>query len=197
MPTAEKRCGDFVEGCRAHGDREFLVLDDRRITHDQFVDLVAAESAALSADHGISKGDRVGILAANSPDWVIAYFALVSSGAIVALYNGWWTPDEIVYATELTTPKLILGDDKRLARVPDSVSAPLVDMDSERQRLQRDAGAHQFPTVELAEDDPVSIFFTSGTTGRSKGATASHRGLVGFVRDPDAERRGQDDASRS
>lgn len=181
LANRRKTLRDFVEGCRAHGDREFLVLDDRRITHDQFVDLVAAESAALSADHGISKGDRIGILAANSPDWVIAYFALVSSGAIVALYNGWWTPDEIVHATELTTPKLILGDDKRLARVPDSVSAPLVDMDSERPRLQRDVGAYQFPTVELAEDDPVSIFFTSGTTGRSKGATASHRGLVGFV----------------
>ena len=40
---------------------------------------------------------------------------------------------------------------------------------------------HQLPTVELTEDDPVSIFFTSGTTGRSKGATANHRGLVGFV----------------
>ena len=181
LANRRKSLRDFVEGCRAHGDREFLVLDDRRITHDQFVDLVAAEAAALSADHGISKGDRVGILAANSPDWVVAYFALVSSGAIVALYNGWWTPDEIVHATELTTPKLILGDEKRLARVPDSVSAPLVDMDSERPRLQRDVGAHEMPTVELAEDDPVSIFFTSGTTGRAKGATASHRGLVGFV----------------
>ena len=172
---------DFVEGCRAHGDAEFLVLDERRITHDHFVDLVAAEAAALNADHGITRGDRVGILAANSPDWVIAYFALVSSGAIVALYNGWWTPDEIVHASELTTPKLILGDEKRLARVPDSLSVPLIDMDAERERLQRDLGAHQLPTDELAEDDPVSIFFTSGTTGRCKGATASHRGLVGFV----------------
>ncbi|MDE0066525.1 MAG: class I adenylate-forming enzyme family protein [Acidimicrobiaceae bacterium] len=181
LTNRRKSLRDLVEGCRAHGDREFLVLGDRRISHDQFVDLVAAEAVALSADHGVAKGDCVGILAANSPDWVIAYFALVSSGAIVALYNGWWTPDEIVHATELTTPKLILGDEKRLARVPESVSAPLIDIDAERERLQRDAGAHQLPTVELAEDDPVSIFFTSGTTGRAKGATASHRGLVGFV----------------
>ncbi|MDE0607804.1 MAG: class I adenylate-forming enzyme family protein [Acidimicrobiaceae bacterium] len=181
LTNRRKSLRDLVEGCRAHGDREFLVLGDRRISHDQFVDLVAAEAVALSADHGVAKGDCVGILAANSPDWVIAYFALVSSGAIVALYNGWWTPDEIVHATELTTPKLILGDEKRLARVPESVSAPQIDIDAERERLQRDAGAHQLPTVELAEDDPVSIFFTSGTTGRAKGATASHRGLVGFV----------------
>lgn len=176
-----KSLREFVEGCRAHGDREFLVLEDRRISHGRFVDLVAAEAAALQADYGISKGDRVAILAANSPDWVIAYFALVSSGVIVALYNGWWTPAEITHATELTAPKLILGDQRRLARVADSCPVPLIDMDSERQRLQRDVGDHQLPTVELAEDDPVSIFFTSGTTGRAKGATATHRGLVGFV----------------
>ncbi len=181
LANRRKSLREFVAGCRSHGDREFLVLEDRRITHDQFVDLVAAEAAALHTDHGVAKGERVGILAANSPDWVIAYFALVSSGAIVALYNGWWTPDEIAHATELTTPKLILGDQKRLARVPESCSVPLIDMDAERERLQRDVGAHQLPTVELAEDDPVSIFFTSGTTGRAKGATATHRGLVGFV----------------
>ena len=181
LANRRKSLREFVEGCRSHGDREFLVLEDRRITHDQFVDLVAAEAAALHADHGITKGDRVGILAANSPDWVIAYFALVSSGAIVALYNGWWTPDEIAHATELTTPRLILGDEKRLARVPESYSVPLIDMDAERERLQRDVGAHQLPTVELAEDDPVSIFFTSGPPGRHRGATATHRGLVGFV----------------
>lgn len=181
LANRRKTLREFVEGCRSHGDREFLVQNDRRITHGQFADLVATEASVLSADHGIGKGDRVGILAANSADWVIAYFSLVSLGAIVALYNGWWTPYEIVYATDLTTPKLILGDEKRLARVPNSLAVPLIDIDTERDRLQRDAGASELPTVELAEDDPVSIFFTSGTTGRAKGATVSHRGLIGFV----------------
>lgn len=181
LVNRRKSLREFVEGCRSHGDREFLVLNDRRITHSQFAELVATEASVLGSDHGIGKGDRVGILAANSPDWVIAYFSLVSLGAIVALYNGWWTPDEIMYATDLTTPKLILGDQKRLARVPKSIGLPVIDIDSERGRLQREAGTSELPTVELAEDDPVSIFFTSGTTGRAKGATASHRGLIGFV----------------
>ena len=101
---------DFVTASAAHGDAEFLVFGDRRITHEGFGPLVAAEAAALAADHNIGKGDRVAILAANSPDWVIAYFALVSMGAVVCLYNGWWTPDEIRHATQLTTPKLILGE---------------------------------------------------------------------------------------
>jgi acyl-CoA synthetase (AMP-forming)/AMP-acid ligase II len=172
---------EFVAASAAHGDTDFLVLGDRRVTHEQFVDLVAAEAAALAADHRIEKGDRVAILAANSPDWVIAYFALVSMGAVVCLYNGWWTPDEIGHATELTTPKLILGDEKRLARVPGGQTAATVDMIAERERLQRDVGDHALPAVEIGEDDACSIFFTSGTTGRSKGAVVSHRGLVGFV----------------
>jgi long-chain acyl-CoA synthetase len=172
---------DFVVAAAAHGDAEFLVLGDRRITHAEFPELVAAEAAALAADHGITKGDRVAILAANSPDWVIAYFALVSMGAVVCLYNGWWTPDEIRHATELTTPKLILGDEKRLARVLEALEVETVDMNAERERLQRDVGEHELPTTPLDEDDPCSIFFTSGTTGRSKGAVVSHRGLVGFV----------------
>jgi long-chain acyl-CoA synthetase len=172
---------EFVTAAAEHGDAEFLVLGERRISHAGFADLVAAEAAALAADHQIVKGDRVAILAANSPDWVIAYFALVSMGAIVCLYNGWWTPDEIRHATELTKPKLILGDEKRLARVPSGLSVPLVDMDAERDRLQRKAGEHALPDVTLDEDDACSIFFTSGTTGRSKGAVVPHRGLVGFV----------------
>lgn len=172
---------DFVEAAAAHGDAEFLVLGERRITHAQFPELVAAEAAALATDHGIRKGDRVAILAANSPDWVIAYFALISMGAVVCLYNGWWTTDEIRHATELTTPNLILGDEKRLSRVPNELGVPLVDMNAERDRLQREVGQHELPDVALDEDDPCSIFFTSGTTGRSKGAVVSHRGLVGFV----------------
>ncbi|GEM_PF-74556 len=172
---------EFVIASATHGDAEFLVLGDRRVTHGQFVDLVAAEAAAMQADHKVVKGDRVAILAANSPDWVIAYFALVSLGAVVCLYNGWWTPDEIRHATELTKPKLILGDEKRLARVPSGLSVPRVDIIAERDRLQREVGQHELPTIEIDEDDPASIFFTSGTTGRSKGATVSHRGLIGFV----------------
>ncbi len=184
VPTLANRkrsLREFVEAASAHGDTDFLVLGDRRITHEGFIDLVAAEAANLAADHGIEKGDRVAILAANSPDWVVAYFALVSLGAVVCLYNGWWTPEEIRHATVLTTPTLILGDEKRLARVPAELDVPRVDMIAERERLQRNVGRHDLPTVAIDEDDACSIFFTSGTTGQAKGAVVSHRGLVGFV----------------
>lgn len=172
---------DFMGAAAGHGDSEFLVHDDRRITHADFADLVAAEAHVLATEHRVGPGDRVAILAANSPDWVIAYFATLSLGAIAAAYNGWWTPDEIGAATELTTPALILGDEKRLARVPAGLGTRVVDFEADRDRLLGEAGRHALPSVEIAEDDPATIFFTSGTTGRAKGATASHRGLVGFV----------------
>ena len=93
---------DFMGESGGHAENEFLVHGDRRITHAHFESLVAAEAHHLAADHGVVKGDRVAILSANSPDWVLAYFAVLSLGAIAAAYNGWWTPDEIQYATELT-----------------------------------------------------------------------------------------------
>lgn len=172
---------EFMGASGGHGENEFLVHGDRRITHAKFEDLVAAEAHHLAADHGVVKGDRVAILSANSPDWVIAYFATLSLGAIAAAYNGWWTPDEIQYATELTTPRVILGDERRLARVPASLPVELVDIEADRNRLLAGVGRHTLPAVDIAEDDPSTIFFTSGTTGRPKGATVSHRGLIGFV----------------
>ncbi len=172
---------DFMGASGGHGENEFLVHGDRRITHAQFEDLVAAEAHALATDHDVEGGDRVAILSANSPDWVIAYFATLSLGAVAAAYNGWWTPDEIGYATELTTPRVILGDAKRLERVPAGLPAELVDIEADRDRLLAGVGQHALREVAIDEDDPSTIFFTSGTTGRAKGATVSHRGLIGFV----------------
>ncbi len=112
---------------------------------------------------------------------MIGFFATASIGAITAAYNGWWTETEIQHATELTEPKVILGDAKRLGRhgaVPEG--AVVVDMDEDFAALLA-TPADGLPDVPLAEDDPALILFTSGTTARAKGTLVSHRGMVGFV----------------
>ena len=172
---------ELVANAAAHGDAEFLVLDDQRITFAEFVDLVGSASRALVEDHGIRPGDRVAIYAANCPEWIIAFFATVSVGGIVAAFNGWWTTEEARHALELSEPALLIGDRKRLARL-DGIDhgVPVVEIETAFASLLRHP-SEPLPTQPIAEDDPAVILFTSGTTGRSKGAVTSHRGLIGFI----------------
>jgi acyl-CoA synthetase (AMP-forming)/AMP-acid ligase II len=176
-PNLRARLVDQVERYR---DRACLVIDDTTITYGELLDRVAATAARLADEYGVSKGDRVAILAANCPEWVIAFYASTSLGAVVAALNGWWTAPEIEHGLAVSDPSLLIGDTKRLARadgLPEGL--PVLDLDERPDFFA--PGDAALPDVELAEDDPALILFTSGTTGRAKGATVSHRGLVGFV----------------
>ncbi len=165
-----------------HGDKEYLVHGDRRITFAQHLRLVASTASALSSRYGIGKGDVVAILSANGPDWPIFFWATVSLGGIVSALNGWWTRSEIEYGMRKSTPKLLVGDRRLLARVADvDLGVPILELDSERDAILGYAPEADLPDVEIAEDDPAVILFTSGTTGRPKGAVSTHRGIIGFV----------------
>ncbi|MCY3631163.1 MAG: class I adenylate-forming enzyme family protein [bacterium] len=174
---------EMVANTANFGDREFLVLENQRHTFEDFISQVAAAAAALQ-QRGVGHGDRVAIFAANCPEWVVGFFAATSIGAIVSAYNGWWTTDEVDYATELSDPALVIADRARLERSGSgNTDAPcLVIEDDWADFIATGKGAALDDIdVTLAEDDPAVILFTSGTTGRPKGAVGSHRGLIGFV----------------
>lgn len=165
-----------------HGDKEYIVHGERRITYAQHVRLVASIAKGLSENYGIQKGDRVAILAANCPEWVMTFWAATSLGAIVSALNGWWTSEEIQFGVTHSGCKLLVGDRKRLQRVDGvDLGVPILEIDTQLEALQQLDPEAQLPNVEIAEDDPALILFTSGTTGRPKGAVVSHRALVGFV----------------
>ena len=181
--TRMRSLREMVANTANFGDREFLVLEDQRHTFDDFIAQVAAAATALQ-QRGIGHGDRVAIFAANCPEWVVSFFAATSIGAIVSAYNGWWTADEVDYATSLSDPALVIADRPRLERSGkgDTDAPCLVVEDDWADFMAAGAGAALDDIgVPLAEDDPAVILFTSGTTGRPKGAVASHRGLIGFV----------------
>ncbi|MCP4004140.1 MAG: acyl--CoA ligase [bacterium] len=161
------------------GDAEYIVYEDRRITFAQHARQVASVARALQERFDVRKGDRVAILAANCPEWIISYWAVTSLGAIAVGLNGWWAADEILYGLADSEPKLLIGDRKRIARLAgEDVGVPVVEMEAEFRELVQYAPNAELPETAIDEDDPASILYTSGTTGRPKGAVASHRNLI-------------------
>jgi len=149
---------ELLDASRGWGDRDYLVDGDRRLTytaHYAAVERVAADFVA----RGVAKGDRVAILGRNSIEWVVAFWATVSLGAIAVGLNAWWSADEISFAIEDCAPALVVDDMSRIAAIIDGPDVRL-------------------PEVAIDEDDPAVILYTSGTTGRAKGATHSHRNLI-------------------
>lgn len=166
-----------------HGDKEYIVHGDRRITYAEHIPLVASVAEALRSQYKIQKGDRVALFAANSAEWIITWWAVSSLGGILAAFNGMWTRDEAAYGIEITEPALLIGDRKRLARLEgDAKGVPILEIESAFDTLETFAPQCPLPDTPIAEDDPTLILFTSGTTGRPKGALVSHRALAGFVK---------------
>lgn len=193
MPVFARRHANLrtmLAATAGHGDAGYLSLGDRTVSYAEHLRLVGSVAAALRDEYGVIPGDRVAIFAANRPEYAVTFWAVVSLGAIVTAYNGWWTPDEVEYANELTEPKLIIADTKRLARIahldlsgpsPDGENITVLEIERDFEGLEHYDPRAPLPDTPIAEDDAAAILFTSGTTGRPKGALISHRGLVGFV----------------
>lgn len=152
---------ELLDASAAYGDRDYLVDGDRRISFAQHRAAVARAAAAFAAE-GVRKGDRVAILGRNSIEWAVAFWATVSLGAIAVGLNAWWTQDELGYAIADSDPIMLVED---MAPITALLHGRDIDL----------------PDVEIDEDDPTVVLYTSGTTGRPKGATHSHRNLVCLV----------------
>ncbi|WP_040868916.1 class I adenylate-forming enzyme family protein [Nocardia exalbida] len=181
MPVVRHRKSSLREvlvAASAHGDRDYLVTADRRISFTEHAAAVAALATALRDRFGVGKGDRVGILAANTPEWVITFWAAQALGAIAVGYNAWWAPREIAYGVEHTGPTVLVVDAKRAAAAELDIRIPLLTMEHDVPALIAEHRTDELPHADIDEDDPAVILYTSGTSGRPKGAVHSHRNLV-------------------
>ena len=184
---------EVLASSAAHGDALYVVCGDERVTYADHLQRVAAFARVLRDEFGVGRGDRVAILAANCPEWIVAFWATVSLGAICASMNAWWADPELEYALAHSEPVVVVADADRLARVravvPDAagVSFRTIETGAEFAALvERGRGAAPpdtptLPADDIAEDDPAVLLYTSGTTGRSKGALASHRSICGMI----------------
>jgi len=173
----------FLDLSRSFGDAEYIVYEDRRIGFEEHYRLVASVARALREKFDVGPGDRVAILAANCPEWIVTWWATVSLGAVAVGLNGWWVRDEILYGLADCGAKLLVGDEKRLARLrAGDVDIPVVTIEHDFAALERHDRDATLPDAPIHEDDPACILYTSGTTGRPKGAVNTHRNLVALNR---------------
>jgi long-chain acyl-CoA synthetase len=166
-------CG-FLEDARRWGEREFLVERDRRLTFDQFLGCVGALRSRLRDEHGVRPGARVLLLGANSADWIVAFFAVLASGATVVSGNAWWSGAELEHALSVATPVLMIADDRRAQLAPNGsrvIRIPLNLAVTENCSSPLEDAPHD-------EDLPAVVVFTSGTTGAPKAAELSHRSVI-------------------
>ena len=182
---------DLLAASTNHGGdgsaRYYLFDDGRSATFAENITHTAALAAGLAERYGIGPGDRVGLLGANQPGWIQGFWATVSAGAIAVAMNGWWKSDEIRYGIELTEPKVLIVDRRRLERLDGDPGVPVVLMDAGSDGadtvdgLIEAYGGASLPSCEIAVDDPAAILFTSGTTGRPRGAIQTHRNFFAYL----------------
>ena len=189
---------EIVQAAMTRGDEStFLVHGDRSYGFRSFVTEANGVARALAADYGIGPGDRVAVLSQNNPEWCLAFWGTVSTGAVLVGLNGWWKADEILYGLQDSGSSVLVADRKRFERIadrldeaPDLAHVFLVDAAPDDfpeaggsvklHRFDELTGSptERFPDMPIAEDDAAVIFYTSGTTGKAKGAISTHRSMI-------------------
>lgn len=177
----------FAHFCNQHKDTVFLVDGDMRMTFGEVYAAATHVAHGLVTKHGLKKGDRVGIAARNSVNWILAYMGTLMAGGCTALLNGWWTGEELAYGIGLCDCSLVLADPQRAARLdgidhaakvvvfdhgdPETGLAPVWEAGDTAARM----------LAEVGPSDLATILYTSGSTGFPKGAYSDHLGVVSGV----------------
>jgi acyl-CoA synthetase (AMP-forming)/AMP-acid ligase II len=186
--TAPPNLAAFWQATEAHGERDYLVYENERITYAQAHQLTRSIAQYLH-QNGVKQGDRVAIAMRNYPEYMLLYWAIVSMGASVVGMNAWWVDDEMVYALNDAKPVFAFMDKERLERF-DRIRSQFPDLQVVAVRVaDADLGCANsysevltadsiWPEASLDGDQDACIFYTSGTTGRPKGAQLTHRSCI-------------------
>ena len=175
---------------RQHGDREFLIYEGERRSFNDLMDEADALAAALQA-RGVAPGDRVALAMRNYPEWMSAFIAVTSIGAVIVPVNSWGKPADIAYTVEDAGAKVAICDQQRYLGVAQRFQEVGIDTliarpEDENNPLGLQAFVAGFQgvapqPVTIAGDDLAMIMYTSGTSGKPKGAASTHRALCQAV----------------
>ena len=183
-----------------YADRDYIVYEDERVTFSALAKAVVKLAGVMKDTYGIEKGDRVAVIMRNYPQWPVAFFAASMIGAIATPMNSWWTGEELEYGLSFAGVKLAVVDPQIYERIraewenlPELKNVMIArDPDGEygdprvSQMETHIGGANDWaklpdvywPAIDVGPDDDATIMYTSGTTGKPKGALATHRAVV-------------------
>lgn len=175
----------FAHFCNEHKDKVFLVDGDCRLTFGEAWLAATHVAAGLEQMHGVKPGDRVGIAARNSANWIVAYMGIIMAGGCATLLNGFWSGEEIAYGIDLADCDLVLADAGRAKRfdgLGHNAKVVLFDHDCDPATglaaIWGEGDTAMRMLGQLTPDGMATILYTSGSTGSSKAAWSDHRGVV-------------------
>lgn len=148
-------------------DRTACDFEDETFSYDR-LNLMSNRAAAVLIDKGVRAGDRVAVLSENSPDHIAVFFACAKIGAVLVPVSWRLSEPEMTWQIGDSEPKLLVASSswesvaRRISDVPVTTFAEL------------GAGSEEEPDDRSMSDDPLMILYTSGTTGRPKGAVLTH-----------------------
>ena len=176
----------------AHGDKPFLVYEDERYSFAEAHRIVNALAQRLCT-YGVLPGDRVAIAMRNYPEWALAFWAIVAVGGVAVPLNAWWTGPELAFGLSDSGSVALFADEERAERVApllaDTAVRNVVLARTERYMPNAETFADALddldigtlPDITVDPDDDATIMYTSGTTGKPKGAVATHRNFMAFL----------------
>lgn len=186
--NAPATLADILTLSRGHGDRVFIVYEDEQYSFEEHFRAAAQLAHVLRDRFGVREGDRVAIAMRNYPEWSIAFWGASAAGAVVVPLNAWWTGEELQFGLADSGTKLVFADEERAARIasykdqlPDLATLVVARGSHEAglpwAEVLGQIGEAELPLVDVGPENEATIFYTSGTTGRPKGALGTHRNI--------------------
>jgi long-chain acyl-CoA synthetase len=181
---------------RSWGERDYVVYEGERQSYAAHFRAAGHFGRILAERFGVGKGDRVVIAMRNLPEFSLAFWAAASIGAVIAPLNAWGMGDELAYGVQDSGATVVVIDGERMDRLRPHL--PELDIAGVVVVRHTEAGEgvvtleelighpadyadlpdDPMPDPGLDTDDPATILYTSGTTGRPKGALGTHRNIM-------------------
>ncbi len=171
-------------------DETFLVYLEERYSYEDIYQQSAKIGKILVEQYNIKKGDRVSISMRNYPEWISAFTAVTSIGAIAVAMNALWSTEEMEYGLEDSGSKVLIADQQRVDRATLIYKKLGIDVIAVRpdkqlpedvrslQELLATVSDCEMPAASIEPNDDATIFYTSGSTGHPKGAVSCHRNII-------------------